>query len=678
MAGSEEAGLRLIAYPILGVLLLAVTIVGFLWSSVLISVWAMIVWLSVGPFLAGETVRWIGRLLVRGFLRQRTDPLLRLPFVIHFVVSWWSGFLFIYIAALVLWGLGYFAVEALVIIFAAASGLAPLLYLKRIVRHLPARISPALKQLREKAVWLVVIIASSATMFILLRAFSPPPFQIGWDSFTHSFISDQIRINSVFFPLPQPFSNSILINPYTTMFYVLTSVISYLGNGDILLLFWIGPLFNFGVFAVGLAFLSKKAGFPVWIALGVVVVGLSYHEWNKGASLVYFSPSALITAFAPLILGIQLAYRRINRIWSFHFASAGIILVHFFAGALLVVVGYTIPIIRRLSRGRVIDYRIVFAAIMALSSLIILSLTLGWAFYESLLGPITEGRVSDVIFFTRVSFAWKLETLFRLWYTAPLVVSAVAGVLILATQGVFNKGVDRRVRSIAIIGFVMLAVLAVFLIRIDQTSRFLFLARPGIFLLAGFFVMEVSRGLGKRRSSVLAVLLIALIAASAAHPYSLFMNRQRWAGDTEGLATSFVYYEREMGMWIRENLPQAILVISDPETQRMIEGLALRMTLFGKDLPEEDEAILKQVFQAQTPEDASRTFRTLIDSRGYDPDLSYLLVSGRTLFWAHNDIRHVYQPRALNEPGLLQVFAEPSFELVHVVDMQIYLYLVHE
>ncbi len=675
---SQAAGyrLRLASYPILVTILGAATAAAFSIGSVSLSITSMILWLTIGPFLAGETVRWTGRLLLHGHLPGRPDPLLRLPLLVHFFVSWWTGLLFIYIAAIVLWALGYFAVEVLVVVFAATSGLSALLNLKYIKSDIPMAIGPALKLLREKAGWFVAIATASATIFVFIRAFSPPPFQFGWDTFTHSFISDQVRVNSVFFPLPQQFSDSILSNPYTTIFHALTSVISYLGNGEVILLFWIGPLFNFGVFAAGLAFLSRKAGLPAFVAVGVIVLGLSFHEWHKASSLVYLSPSALITAFTPLVLAIQLAYRDMNRIWSFHFANAGIFLTHFVFGTLLVVVGYAVPIVRRwFSRG--VDHRMISAVMIALGSFVILNLTFGSAFYNSLLRPLTDGLASGVLL-DRVSFALKFALLTQDWYTLPLIASALAGTFILATRSVFIRRLGPRARLTAATSVVMLAGLVAFLIDLDVTSRILFLARPGLFLLAGFLVMEVSRGFVRRGWSVIAVLLIVFITASAVYPYSSWMNRQRWEGDTQGLATSFADYEQEMGMWIRGNLPQGILLISDPETQRLIEYFGLRSTLFSHAMPREDEALLKGAFVANSPHEASITIRTVVDSRGYDPDQTYLLVSGRTLLWAHSDIRHVFRPRDLSDSGLLQVFAEPSFELVHVVDMQMYLYLVRE
>lgn len=674
MSQAAGYGFRLTSYPVLVTILGAATAASFSIGSVPLSIISMFLWLSIGPFLAGETIRWFVRKLVARYLRSTSDPLLRFPFLVHFGVSWWSGLLFLYLVAAFLWSLGYFSVVSMAIVFAITSGISPLVNLTQIRRQLPDAITRAGRAVREKRASLVTIIASSAAVFLLVRSFSPPPFQVGWDLFTHLFITDQLRLNSVFFLLPQSFSNSIFTNPYTTSFHALTSAVTFLGNGDVLLLFWIGPLFTLSVFAAGMVFISKKAGLSMLVVASVVALGLVFQEWQKASALIYLSPSSLITAFTPLILGSQLVYSKINRIWSLHFASAGILITHFFTGALLLVVSYAVPVARGIFRGRPMDYRALSFTVIALASLFVLILAVGWTFFNGLLDPLTDFLVSSGTLFDRVQLSRKIDTLTRHWYTLPLLVSAVSGTLLLATRSLVMGGMTTRSRRTSIIGLVMMVALIVYLIELEQTSRFLFLVRPGIFLLTGVLALELSRGLVRRGSSVLSVLVIALIASSTVYPYASFMNTQRFEGDTDGIATSFADYEMKMGIWIRENLPQGILIVSDPETQRMIQGFALRETLFGWAMPVQDEVTIKLVFLANTTQDASRMIRTLVEDRGYDPKESYLLVSGRTLFWAQNDIRHVFRPRDVNDPEILEIFAGPEFQLVHQVEEDIFLY----
>lgn len=646
----------------------------FLLPSTAISIFVMAIWTAFGPFFVGGSIRWLMRRVVLGSSGEDRDSLLDCEVVVHFAVDWLNGVLFVYLVAVLAWRLGVFSFFLLLTTILFFVGISVVRNLLFVGHRIGMSLVGLVDEIKRRPFIPLVTMASVGVFMTFIRGFSPPPFQFGWDIFLHSYIANQIKDQSLFYPLPSGFSNSVLLNAYTTSFYPILSVAAYLGQGDVLLLFWIGPLFNLSLYALGIAYLAKRLRLGLPVVLIAITFGVAFHEWTKAFSLVYFAPSPLITALTPTIIGLQLGEPRTTRIWSTHLASISVLFLHFFAGGLLLLVAYLLPLLRKILRKTTIRPRVVSFGLIALALLVILIPLVGWSIFNAIFQGMTHYLVSQGTLFKQVGLSWKITALTEAWYTLPLLGAGLAGSLLLETKQLTIRKSSRGNIRLSYLNLLMLGGLIVYFIELEQTSRFLFLVKPGLVLLAGIFSMELARGLPFRWRRLTAAGIVALILASSSFPAVTFMNRQRWDGDTNGIATSFIDYEMEMGFWIRRNLPQDILLLSDPRTQDLMLPFAMRETLFGEVMPVTDQALLKTALLSDSPETAFEIVQELVAGNGYHLSDTHLVISGRTLFWAKSDQIHIFRPKAITDLSMLEILRPPYFFIEYSIDDEIFLY----
>lgn len=648
----------------------------------LASLLAMGIWLTSGPFFAGDICRWVGRVVYQGSVRGSQDPLDSSPLLVKYVISWLVGILALFVVASATWLFFEFTVTTVV----AFQLVAFAVFAIRSLSSLRSRSSTLRGVELPRVSWFLpaLVIGAVGGVMIVVRGFSPPPFQFGWDIFTHSYLTNQMILESTFSPLPSTLSNSILVDAYTTSFHVLSAVVVSLGHGDVLLLFWIGPALNLAIFSFGVALLSRAMGLEKTAAFIAIILGATFHEWTK-VSMPYFAPGALIAALTPAFIAFQFIDPKLNRLPSVHVASLSLLLVHFLIGAALLLTVYVIPIGRMmLPRGRASYRALGLAVLLAVTGVLLIPLV-AWDAFNSLFSGLIDSLVANGILFSRVSIGWKIEILTWAYYTIPLVGGAIAGVAAVHTRVLISRGQRPLSPRRAYLALLMLAALLLFLVQLEQSSRFLFLARPGLFIFAAVLCLQLG-GLGRLRSHVgsessakgrlVAYAIAGVILASGAYPTLAFINKQRFEGDTEGIATSFIHYELEMGHWIRYNLPADALLVSDPRTQDLMQPFGMRKTLFGEVMSMEDQAILKSAFHANSTSGAHILISDLLERHGLGTADSYLIVSGRTLVWAQSTAAHVFRPKSISNYTLLEIFEHPHFTLVKSISQEIFLYKI--
>lgn len=670
---SREAGheLRptasLIALASLLISTLLVSFVPFIGLSILV----MFLWLALGPYFVGDG---IAHLLLLAFGSRRNLIPNEAPGIAHFVILWLIGTLILFTASTIAWSLGVFS-------FGLLLGVTVFLVLVSAVRHVaeawrnPEALTAGIRLLlRRPSAGFALALVSAGVFMAFLRAFSPPPYQFGWDVFLHSYIVNQIRDLSIFHPLPSGFSNAVFVDAYTTSFYLPMAVASFLGRGDVLLLFWIGPLFNLVVYALGILYLANKVGAVLPVALVAVAFGMAFHEWTKAFALVYLAPAALITAMTPVVLGLHLGRTDGRKFTTTDLPSLPLALLHFFAGGVLLVVAYGLRLARRALQYEAPKHKTVSLILISMFALLVLVLFGGWAVLNSLVEGPLDFLVSRGTLFGRVNYNWKIATLSEAWYTLPLVGSALAGLLAVELRSLTLKRPKRHSLRLSYLSFLMLGGLIIFSILLEQTARVLFLVKPGLIFLAAILALELSRFLPSHWRGPAIAALAGLVLLSAMSPALVFMNRQRWEGDTNGLATSFIDYEAEMGIWIRTNLESDIILLSDPRTQDLMLPFAMRESLFGAAMPLEDQEILRQALLTGDAMEASAYLAGLLASRGYVPETAFLIVSGRTIHFANDNVSQVFRPRLIDDYSFLERLRPPYFVLQHSVQNNIFLY----
>lgn len=652
-------------------ILALVTLIAILAPVAAITIPAVALWISLGPFYIGESGRWLGR-IARGRLHSADRDLLdEYPMIVHFTIGWLNGVFLLYVISVAAWLLNLFSVLLLLGVAVVFFSIFALKNLSILVRR-PGGSFGTLLQQKWTSI-LLVTLAAVTVMMTILRGFSPPPYQVGWDMFQHSYISNQITEMSRFSPLLSGLSNSIVLDAYTTSFHLVVSMAGGLGQGDSLLVFWIGPVFTLLLFALGTAFLARRLKLDSVVILSAVAFGVAFQEWNKGSSLVYLSPGSLVTAFAPIILGIQLSYPKINRVTSVHLAAASILLIQFITGGILLIIAYSIPLLRSVRRRADFKPWIAPFGLLLLAIAVILIPLVGWQAYNSLFGSITEYFVTLGSVFWRVGLRWKVDALTAVWYTLPLLGAGIAGLLLRESRALVT-GSSMRNPRLSFVTLVMLAGLLMYYIELEQTSRVLFLVKPGLILLAALFCAEIGRTVSISKQRLVTVGIVGTILISASFPAFTFMNRQRLEGDTNGIATSFIDYEMEMGSWIKANLPDDILVLSDPRTQDLIQSFALRETLFGFEMPLDDQAQLRMGLLSGSSETAAIAIREIVVEHGYEPSKTYLVVSGRTVVWADSNQVHVFRPKTMTDFSIVDMLNPPQFGRLHSVQNQIFLF----
>ncbi len=666
---------RQTAFAVLQALIVISTVFAHLVPTATASIVSMVLWLAFGPFFIAEGLAWSLR-GIRFALRRPMKPRLgQYPIIVHFAIGWLVGLLVLFVFSVVTSLLGVFSFLLLLtsmLLLYAISFAGNALNLRQMFL-------PVLGDLR---IWvrgnfaiLLLTLAAVGLMMFAIRGFSPPPFQFGWDMFQHAYVANIIRDQSIFHPFPSAYSNSFIVDPYTTSFHLLLAMVSFLGNGDVLLIFWIGPLFNLVLFSAGIAFLGRRLGLATVIVLAAVIFGIAFQEWNKGFSLVYLAPASIITALTPTILGVQLSFPRVNRLSDLHIASISVVLLHFLFGLILIIAAYSVPIIRRILTRAEITPRTISMGVLILGGLTLVIPIVAWEAYNAIFRSVSDYLISFENVFWRVSLLWKIDAITRIYYSLPLLGAAIAGGILFETRRLSNQNRGRKPGlGLSFVIFLMFGSLLIYFVEVEQTSRFLFLVRPGLVLLAGIFVVHMATHLPLRRKGIVIAGIATVIVASSLFPLTTFMERQRWDGDTEGNASSFSDYEMGMGRWINGNLPQGAIFISDPRSQSTLLPFAMRESINGHEMPQRLQDLLRSALLSGSADSAYQNMTRILELEGIDLESAYLVVSGRTLYWAQSNLIHIYRPKSITDPTLIDHLRSPLFNMQHSIDNSIFIY----
>jgi hypothetical protein len=180
---------------------------------------------------------------------------------------------------------------------------------------------------------------------------------------------------------------------------------------------------------------------------------------------------------------------------------------------------------------------------------------------------------------------------------------------------------------------------------------------------------------------VLVVLVLLVVFAALLVPFQSYLNSKTSNLNSIGSPSHLSLVsddEYQMGLWLRNNVPEDSMVISDPETMYIMSGISGRSIPISNSMLIEDLQIPDQVrlywikfniFSSQDSERAS------FYSQALGGKFPLIIVSGRTEKWI-NQTQFVQAPYNLTNSVVscnLPVFLNSSsFRLLHEIDGQIY------
>jgi hypothetical protein len=104
-----------------------------------------------------------------------------------------------------------------------------------------------------------------------------------------------------------------------------------------------------------------------------------------------------------------------------------------------------------------------------------------------------------------------------------------------------------------------------------------------------------------------------------------------------------------MANWIKENTLEDILIISDPDTQNIIEGLSNRLTIGGAFMGEEDQKDVLKLINSLTCEEYFNNLNYYFTT--YNVKEIVIVITDRTIYWEKYGIR-AFKPILLTESVL--------------------------
>jgi hypothetical protein len=610
-------------YRFFGVFLLAVYIFSHAYTFPdIISNVLSILWMFYVPYGLGNIVISI----ITRYTASSIIPNLAFPTIT--LMRWFIG-IFLVIGSLLVIGL---------IRANPQDALVPSLLLICVTANwaIPVRAS----RLNERYVVILVVgLIIGLTLGLYVRSYSPYPLTPGLDTFTHIYTAKLIN-NGTISGLPLVYFPTVdsLIGLSTKSF-----------GGDILGVFWVGPIFLFILFAISIFSLSYRLLKNYWVSCLCAIISLIITEQGKVANLQFFYPASFVMAIFPLVFlsvvsisGSSRNYSRLGIIAPLFVLFGGLVLLHTQLGIVASSILILYLLLHRLvsiSRFALFCLRIATIAI----SIIVLLLLYGLSSLQLQL-PI------HIFYKNTASFDnqnIKIKDLTE-WYGKEIMTIAIIGLLAIS---------QFKDKVIVVIGFLGAFLLYIYFQQFDIVLRMMTLERffisfsASVVLVFPFIIvnmitkikerggilqrplsqllevgyLSVPQQLGKTKLKFLYVILLTLVISPLlVKPYEIYLAPYL----KEGYAFSnFTPYEALSGKWIERNTPKDHSIYSDPFTVLEMRGLGFRKNI---EQIASNNTVANNVKMALTSNSSSDMYERILSQVG---SKVLIVITPRTSLW---------------------------------------------
>jgi len=174
------------------------------------------------------------------------------------------------------------------------------------------------------------------------------------------------------------------------------------------------------------------------------------------------------------------------------------------------------------------------------------------------------------------------------------------------------------------------------------------------------------------------MLLILFIFLNLVTPLLQYTTNLRKDNSIDGFSSSFTKNELEVSNWLKHNFnSDNTIVVSDPETQKIIEGISLIPTYKGAYVEKDTHLMMTNIFKENSSDMHKDLNSVILQYWGYTPDNIILVVSDRTNTWVGVST-NVYRPKKTNRINinLNKLNDKKNYELLKNLNNETFVYKV--
>lgn len=542
----------------------------------------------------------------------------------------------------------------------------------------------------------LVPIIFGITSFLLIRLKSPFPFAPDWDGFVFGFVANRIRLHNEFHLLQRDYSTTIFrVNEITRPHNLLLALSTFLVNSEVVEVNWWGVLYNYLIYFLSMDILMRKLfQKPSLLHRLILSTAIFFTEYHIAGALMFFSPATMISLL--FIFGL-ISYiegfkgqRKRRLITETICTFAFYLLWHFFIGLLyfiIILAFLVLEILAGKSRGGYGRYlKIILTLLFSVSALgslismntaitIHLDFTLLSNFFGS---PLTILRITE-----------KLYHLYT-YYTIPLVYFSIFSALV--SLYLFYAGGDetRHIFTLNLLFmglfFTFCAVTAPLIHRLVYLFKiFIPLSIGTLTFLSRKSTSRISIPLSGRKfplNKIISIstftLIVVIITSSSIPNYVRFMGKYPAIGDYD-IFSSYTEYDLKMGLWIRKNVAEDLLLLGEPNDQHILSGLSALNNLGGHFMRASNRELLRAFFKAENESEALSLLEELMRKNNLTRTRVIIIISGRTAHWLMGDVEIAYHPYLFRmSKEYHKFFNSNTFHIIHQEGNEIYAFVIRD
>src|SRR3989344_1095167 len=524
----------------------------------------------------------------------------------------------------------------------------------------------------------LILIINASMVFFVIRSFSPFPLQPGGDIFIESLISNKILEWDFFKLLPIEYSKSILLSPKINSWPLLMATIMGITKANFLSLTWLFPFFFLIIHSLAVYILSYILLGSRFFSTLSAVLSIWIMEVNK-PSIMYSLQSSLFIPFFVfgLIFVLYEKFYLPKNLSSKKFLYIILFIIfylslHIILGGLMIIFLisflFSVYFLWKYDSFRKIYSLIAFT--LAIFSILILLRFIS-------LVQLSNFNINILTTFGNIPPNSKIY-FFDSWYTIPLLSLSLIGSAIATVRLYLYKTTQYDFTFLFLLSVQALLILLVFL-PISNIIRIYPFFNPLIPISLSFIIFQFIKLKRNNKINLLvSMLLILFIFLNLVTPLLQYTTNLRKDNCIDGFSSSFTKNELEVSNWLKHNFnSDNTIVVSDPETQKIIEGISLIPTYKGAYVEKDTHLMMTNIFKENSSDMHKDLNSVILQYWGYTPDNIILVVSDRTNTWVGVST-NVYRPKKTNRINinLNKLNDKKNYELLKNLNNETFVYKV--
>lgn len=525
---------------------------------------------------------------------------------------------------------------------------------------------------------LIITILIGLVSVIFMKIYSPFPFIANWDLFPTEFIVDRIVNRNEFYIFSESYSPLTFNAKYDIRSYnLLFAIASVWSSSKPLYISWFGsfihvPIYLIGVYLFSYHFSRDKA---ISVISVFIAAWISIHN-APPAGMQNFISGIIIASFFPYFMVFADKYvceEKLNNRALIFFITMLLFVItfHYIISIMVLAVPILYVLVLKMRYNKVIKWIVSVLTITLFTTLLIQYkyniINTSYNFID-FMQTSESGSIN-------YSFINKLDKLVE-WYPPIIIYVAILGMAILVIP-LFKKSRPFNLEKISCLCITTISILLIYISPITYIHRIIILIHPFISFFAAFIIMKIMRIISNRGKYVIStnvVLIIVILTILLLQAPFTLITTQSTSGDANNVATSFMYYDIEMGEWLKENVPENTIIISEKEQQNILMGLSGLDSIGGAYSSTKHEILIKSIFTTPDAKVAHNLVSQIIEN---DTPV-IIIMSGRvSKSIKENRSQPVYFPVDFKHFNGFNKFNNSQyFNMIHNIDNQIYAYEV--